>query len=83
MISTAAKSTVKPYKTEKITAVIPPGETGWLKFKNKNGIEYVISSDANRTEYYLYQVNYKRIAKADEPPELEAYSEKIKWGEIT
>ena len=78
MTFTAIKSTVKPYKTEKITAVIPPGETGWMRIKQKNGLEYVISSDANRAEYYLYQVNYKRIAKADEPPELEAYSEKIK-----
>lgn len=53
-------------------AGISKNEIVWLHGQDKDGnLKYIITSNADRSWYYIYNKDYQKLGKAKTPTELE------------
>ena len=51
---------------------IGKNEQTWVRWLNSDGsLRYIITSNKDRSLYYLYDANLQKIGKANNPAELE------------
>lgn len=50
---------------------LPKTEILWITILNANGDKFYITSDRNRNNYFIYDSEYRKLGKNNNPLELE------------